>query len=383
MLSRAIAVPAPESMFGSAGARGKGNSAPIAGAHMRVRDQRETTRWTHDAVGRFLISVLCFPFLIFDDSPVRTADPTMHAMPEHAPVTLHLAHSPDPDDAFMWWPLFELKGEPPRLDTGRFRFESLMQDIETLNQRSEQGDLEITAMSCAQYPRVRERYAITACGSSMGDAYGPKIIARRPMTLDELRARVGDLTIAIPGERTSAFGVLNLMMTDGATIRHEVVDFKSIIDRVAAGDFEVGLIIHEGQLTFESAGVHEVADVGQWWDEQHGLPLPLGINTVRRDLDDVHGPGTMHEVAALLSQSLDYALDHRAESVAYALEFARDMSSELADEFIGLYVNSWTLDFGPRGRQAVEVFLGELHAAGLTPAAGSIDFVGEGHEERA
>jgi 1,4-dihydroxy-6-naphthoate synthase len=287
--------------------------------------------------------------------------------------TLRLAHSPDPDDAFMWWPLLELDGRSPRIDTGRFRFEAVTADIETLNLRSHDGVYEITAMSCAQYPHVQEKYAITACGASLGDRYGPKLIAREPTTIDELRSR--DVLIAVPGERTSAFGVTTLMLgRDG--FRHAVVPFEAIIERVAAGEFDAGLVIHEGQLTFEQAGLHLVVDVGAWWAEQFDLPLPLGVNAIRRDLNESFGPGTMDEVTVLLRQSVEFALAHRAESIDYALGFARDMGADLADEFVAMYVNTWTLDFGEQGRAAVERFLAELHAAGLTPSIGQIEFVG-------
>lgn len=295
-------------------------------------------------------------------------------------VALRLAHSPDPDDAFMWWPLFPLNGRPPRIDTGRFAFEQVTTDIESLNQRAiaggRKGDLlEITALSCATYPRVCKKYALTACGASMGDAYGPKIIARSKLSLDDLKKP--DVVIAIPGEGTTAFAAMSMLLGGGpGSFRYRTIPFKDIIDRVVSGEFMAGLIIHEGQLTFESSGLHQIIDLGAWWKGVHGLPLPLGVNAVRRDLHVLHGPGTVHEVARLLRQSVEYALANRAESVAYALQFARDMTSELADEFIRLYVNKWTLDFGDVGREAVRVFLRETHRAGLTPDAGAIDFVG-------
>jgi 1,4-dihydroxy-6-naphthoate synthase len=326
-------------------------------------------------------------------------------------VVLRLGHSPDPDDAFMWWPLLAVDGRPPRIDTGRFRFEAVAEDIETLNARA-QGDmpgvmrktdwrayqpnaparerqnstnspslalragetdlLEITAISCAQYPRVKDRYAITSCGSSMGEGYGPKLVARRPMTLDDLKRDA--VTLAVPGERTSAFAVMNLMVGRG-TFGFQVIPFDEIIPRVADGDFQAGLIIHEGQLTFAQAGLHLIADVGQWWWERCSLPLPLGLNVIRRDLDDVYGPGTMRQITGLLNQSLTYALAHRDESIEYAMRFARGMTHETADDFIRLYVNSWSANLGPRGQRAVRVFLRELAKAGLAPESGVVDFV--------
>lgn len=283
----------------------------------------------------------------------------------------------------MWWPLFELDGEPPWLQTGRFRFEPVMEDIESLNRRSTTGDLEITAMSCAQFPHVADRYALTACGASMGDGYGPKLVTREPMTREEFLAR--ELTIAIPGRRTTAYSALVILAATskrqevrtpelpvGATVRHQPitpheVPFETVIERVASGGYDAGLVIHEGQLTFEQAGLHLVADLGAWWMEVEGLPLPLGVNTIRRDLEDAHGPGTLAEVTALLRQSVEYALEHREASIAYALRFARGMPAELADRFVAMYVNRWTLDFGDVGRSAVRRFLKRCHEHGLAP----------------
>jgi 1,4-dihydroxy-6-naphthoate synthase len=304
---------------------------------------------------------------------------------DHRPV-LRLAHSPDPDDAFMWWPLFVCNGRPPRLDTGRFRFEQITADIETLNQRSSgvgspqdpnlkpQDLLEITAISCAQYPRVQDRYVLTACGASMGENYGPKLVARNAMRLDDLRQ--SDVVVAVPGTRTSAFTALSIMLGRNA-FRHAVVPFEQIIDRVSSGEFAAGLIIHEGQLTFASSGLHLIEDLGAWWWREHGLPLPLGVNVMRRDLERLHGPGTLVQIAALLQQSVEYALAHREESNRYALGFARDMAQSQVDEFVRLYVNKWTLDFGEAGRRAVGTFLREAHQAGLTPPVEKLDFVSD------
>jgi len=287
--------------------------------------------------------------------------------------TLQLAHSPDPDDAFMWWPLFEVDGEPPMIDTGRFKYVSVMKDIETLNERSMRGELEITAMSCAQYPHVRERYAITSCGSSMGDQYGPKLVTREPMSVDALREDDA-LVIAVPGERTSAFAALNLLL-GCRRFRHEVIAFDRIIEEVAAGRYPAGVVIHEGQLTFEEAGLHLAEDLGRWWHERHRLPLPLGVNAVRRDLEEAYGKGTLREICTTLLSSVEYALEHREASIRYALRFARGMDAEDADAFVRLYVNTLTLDFGERGRRAVEVFLSECTEAGLLPPAGELDFI--------
>jgi 1,4-dihydroxy-6-naphthoate synthase len=315
---------------------------------------------------------------------------------------LRLAHSPDPDDAFMWWPLFA-RDEEPRIDTGRFRFEQVTADIETLNRLAEtskrpnvqtsketQPDshpihldvstfggldvcpLEITAISCAQYPHVQDRYVLTACGSSMGEQYGPKLVSRSPMRITDLKR--DDVVVAVPGTRTSAFTALSIMLRKNS-FRHAVVPFEQIIDRVAAGEFSAGLIIHEGQLTFANRGLHLIEDLGAWWWREHGLPLPLGVNVVRRDLEQLHGPGTLAEITDFLLQSVEYAMAHREESIRYALGFARDMKASQAAEFIDLYVNKLTLDFGDVGRRAVEAFLRKAHEDGLAPAVKSIDFV--------
>lgn len=288
---------------------------------------------------------------------------------ENGQITLQLAHSPDPDDAFMWWPLFELDGRPPRLDTGRYRFVPVCVDIETLNHQAETALFEITAISCAQYPFVKDRYVLTACGSSMGEGYGPKLVSKRPLSTDDFRRH--RVTVAVPGTRTSAFMAANLMLGVGS-FEHATVPFDQIIHRVADGDFDAGLVIHEGQLTYQQAGLHLVADLGEWWSRTHNLPLPLGVNAIRRDLDDIHGEGTLAEVAALLLRSVEYAMEHRDEGVAYALGFARDMGADLADEFIGLYVNRLTLDFGDRGAAAVRTFLAAAHEAGLSPDPGEV-----------
>jgi len=288
-------------------------------------------------------------------------------------VHLQLAHSPDPDDAFMWWPLFEVDGAPPALDTGRYRFSPVTDDIQSLNERSLTGELEITAVSCAQYPRIADRYALTACGSSMGDAYGPKLVAREPITVDELRSRPH--RVAIPGRQTSAYATACLMLGTWA-IDPVVVPFESIIDRIATSDdLDAGIVIHEGQLTFADAGLHLVTDLGAWWTSETGLPLPLGANVIRRDLDALYGEGTLVEVTSLLRASIDHALSDRETAVRYALRYARGMDAGLADEFVALYVNAWTLDYGERGRDAVRTFLHRTAEAGLTPDPGEIDMI--------
>ena len=277
------------------------------------------------------------------------------------PTLLRLGHSPDPDDAFMFYGL-----AAGRIPTGRWRFEHVLQDIQTLNERALRGELEITAISIHAYPYVAGRYALTHCGCSMGDGYGPMVVAREPMDIDALRGRL----IAVPGTMTTAFLVLELLLgADG--FRHEVVAFDRIIDHVAAGGADAGLIIHEGQLTYHDRGLHCVADLGRWWRRQTGHPLPLGGNAIRRDL----GPANMQEISQILRESIRYGLSHRAEAVRHALQYARDMDEQLADRFVGMYVNRWTVDYGAEGRQAVRELLGRAHLAGLVPDAGEIDFV--------
>jgi 1,4-dihydroxy-6-naphthoate synthase len=290
--------------------------------------------------------------------------------------TLHIGHSPDPDDAFMWWPLADFpagsgpggKTYTPRIDTGPYRFVHVLEDIESLNQRSARGELEITALSIHQYPYISDKYALTSCGASMGDGYGPMIVARRPYGVEELR----QITIAVPGIRTSAFLTLCLLL-GGRPERCTVVPFDQIIARVAGGEFDAGLIIHEGQLTYGAAGLERVIDLGQWWTTTRGLPLPLGGNAIRRDL-----AGEFSRITRILYESIRYALDHRAEAIDYALNYARDMGGDLADRFIGMYVNDYTLDYGDRGRRAIQQLLDEAAAARLVPKTAPIDFIEPG-----
>jgi 1,4-dihydroxy-6-naphthoate synthase len=274
---------------------------------------------------------------------------------------LLLGHSPDPDDAFMFYGLATGK-----LDTGRWRFEHILQDIQTLNERALRGELHITAISIHAYPYVADKYALTNCGSSMGDGYGPMVVTREPMSIADLRGK----RIAVPGTMTTAFLALNLCLGKGS-FTHEVVMFDQILDHVAAGKADAGLIIHEGQLTYQNQKLHCVVDLGAWWQKETRLPLPLGGNVIRRDL----GPANMVEVAGIIKQSIQYSLDHRAEAVQHALQYARDMGSDLADRFVGMYVNEWTLDYGDAGRNAVRELLRRGHAAGIVPDAGEIDFI--------
>jgi len=280
----------------------------------------------------------------------------------------------------MWYPLADFpdgsgpggKTYTPRIDTAGYRFVHILEDIESLNQRSARGELEITALSIHQYPYIADRYALTSCGSSMGDGYGPMVVAKKPYTVEQLK----DVTIAIPGERTTAFLTLSLLMRSVGVPRVtnvRVVPFDQIIQRVAAGEFDAGLIIHEGQLTYGGAGLEKVVDLGEWWTNTRGLPLPLGGNAIRRDLAD-----EFPTICRVLYNSIAYALEHRAESIEYALNYARDMGADLADEFVGMYVNDYTIDYGERGRQAVRQLLREGAEAGLLPEVGEVDFIEPG-----
>jgi 1,4-dihydroxy-6-naphthoate synthase len=225
--------------------------------------------------------------------------------------------------------------------------------------------LEVTAISIHAFAYLIDKYALLPSGCSMGDRYGPMVVARQPMTLEELKRT----RIAVPGTMTTAFQKLRLLLPEG--FQHEVVPFDRIIAEVAVGKFDAGLIIHEGQLTFQNQGLHLIVDLGVWWQEKTGLPLPLGGNVVRRDL----GPEVMRQVSRLLRESIRYSLAHRDDALAYALRYARDMDKTLADRFVGMYVNDWTLDYGPRGREAVRRLLQEGHRAGVIPNPVTVEFV--------
>ncbi|QDV38575.1 menaquinone biosynthesis family protein [Tautonia plasticadhaerens] len=277
--------------------------------------------------------------------------------------TIRVGHSPDSDDAFMFYALAHEK-----LDTGDLHFVHQLEDIETLNRRALEGELEVSAVSIHAYSHLADRYALLASGSSMGDRYGPKLIAREPMTLDDLRERKP--TIAVPGTLTTAY--LTLQICLGKDVPVEVVPFDRIIPAVLEGKVDVGLIIHEGQLYYPDHDLHLVADLGEWWYGETGLPLPLGGNVVRRDL----GQETVERVARLLKQSIQYALDHRQEALDYALTYARGLDPKLADRFVGMYVNEWTVDYGERGREAVRTLLKRAEELGLVPGPVDVRFVG-------
>ncbi len=277
-----------------------------------------------------------------------------------APQLITVGHSPDPDDAFMFYALAHDK-----LDTGNLRFRHELQDIETLNRRALRGELEVTAISIHAYAQLLDKYALLPSGCSMGDRYGPMVVARRPMSIADLKTA----RIAVPGTMTTAFLALRLLLPEGFT--HEVLPFDQILGPVEAGRYDAGLIIHEGQLTFQNQGLHLIVDLGVWWQERTGLPLPLGGNVVRRDL----GLDTIQQISRLLKESIRYGLEHRDDALAYALRYARDMDKSLADRFVGMYVNDWTLDYGPRGREAVRRLLEEGHRAGIIPNPVAVEFV--------
>lgn len=270
---------------------------------------------------------------------------------------IRVGHSPDPDDAFMFYALARDK-----IATGPYRFTHELVDIETLNRRAFAAELELTAVSLHAYAHLTDRYVLCTCGASMGDQYGPMVVARQACSLAELRRQ----TLAVPGTLTTAF--LALRMCLEVEFAYVVVPFDQILEAVAAGEYQgqpvdAGLIIHEGQLTYRDFGLELIVDTGQWWFDQTGLPLPLGANVLRKDL----GPAALGDVNRLLRQSIEYGLEHRQEALAYALGYGRGLDAAMADRFVGMYVNDWTLDFGPRGREAVAQLLARGHAAGVIP----------------
>ena len=276
-------------------------------------------------------------------------------------IAIHVGHSPDPDDAFMFHALANDK-----IDTGRYRFTHTLQDIETLNRRALRGELELTAVSLHGYAYMTDTYALCACGASMGDQYGPMVVAKEALSIDDLRGK----SIAVPGTLTTAFLTLKLLLGDDFS--YEVKPFDEILNLVAADEFDAGLIIHEGQLTYANQGLQLIVDLGKWWYEETGLPLPLGANAIRKDL----GRQVMDEVTALLKQSIQYGLDHRAEALEYALQYGRDLDRSRADEFVGMYVNDWTIDFGEKGREAVAVLLQRGFERGIIPNPVELEFIG-------
>ena len=274
---------------------------------------------------------------------------------------ISIAHSPDSDDAFMFYALATNKVRSPGI-----RYTHTLCDIETLNRKAREGDgfYDVTAISFHAYPYIQDKYALLPSGGSVGEGYGPIIVATRPYSQSEIKTK----RIAVPGKLTTAYLTLQLFAPGVET---EVVPFDQIIPQVLAGKHEAGLIIHEGQLTFDKSGLHRIVDMGRWWQKVTGLPLPLGGNAIRRSL----GRELMSTVATALRHSIQYALDHREEALAYAMQFARDLDPQLADRFVGMYVNERTLDYGPDGREAVRRLLDMGHKAGVIPYAAKVEFV--------
>ena len=273
--------------------------------------------------------------------------------------TIHVAHSPDSDDAFMFYALAEGK-----INTGDLRYVHELQDIESLNQRALKAELEVTAVSIHAYAYLSDRYALLPHGSSMGDRYGPRLVARAPMTRADVRGK----RIAVPGPLTTAYLALQLYEPDFEAV---MTPFDRIEDAVVNGEVDAGLLIHEGQLTFGERGLHLIADMGEWWYQETGLPLPLGGNVVRKDL----GEELIRTVSRHLRASIAYGLEHRVNALDHAMQFSRGLDRGKADEFVGMYVNDWTLDYGDRGRAAVRALLDRGVEQGLIDRPVSIEFV--------
>jgi 1,4-dihydroxy-6-naphthoate synthase len=314
---------------------------------------------------------------------------------KHSADTLTLGHSPDPDDAFMFYAMAENK-----IDLRGYQFEHRLEDIQTLNERAVRGELHISAISIHAYAHVASKYALLPCGASMGDGYGPLVIRKR-RNGESAKRRIGDLrdvipsevegsvessfnlstpkafgvreslrdcTIAVPGTMTSAFLALQLFL---GKFDYVVVPFDQIFDAVRTGRADVGLIIHEGQLTYEKSGFENIVDLGRWWKEQTGLPLPLGGNVVRKDIP----PPVQKDLSEIIRESIDYGLAHREEAVRHSLPYARDMDAKLAGKFIGMYVNEFTRDYGEVGRDAIRQFLTEAHNKGFVDVPVEVEFV--------
>ncbi len=285
----------------------------------------------------------------------------MTPKPETSPEvrTITVAHSPDSDDAFMFYGLATNK-----LETEGLKFEHTLKDIQTLNEDAMNGVFDVTAVSFHAYAYISDKYALLPHGASIGDKYGPILVAKDPRKPED----VGSMKIAVPGEMTSAYLALRLFNAD---FEHVVVPFDKIIDAVQRGDVDAGLLIHEGQLFYKQLGLDKVLDLGEWWFEETGLPLPMGGNAIRRDL----GPELMRKVSKHLHRSIMYSMENREDALAYAMQFARDMSPELADRFVAMWVNDLTLDYGERGKEGVRRLLSEGVAAGIIPHEVDIEFV--------
>ena len=281
-----------------------------------------------------------------------------------AQTTLTLGHSPDPDDAFMFYALAK-----ELMPTHGYRFEHILQDIQTLNERATRGELDITAVSIHAYAFVSDKYALLPSGASMGDGYGPMLVAKQKFSREEIAKK----KIAVPGTMTSAFLALQLWLGKPAKeFDYVVVPFDEIFKAVREGRAEVGVIIHEGQLTYQNEGLAVCEDLGVWWGrENDGLPLPLGGNVIHKRF----APDVRRQISDVLTASIQFSLDHRPEAVQHALQYARDMGTELADKFVGMYVNHWTLDYGDKGRDSIRRFLGQAFERGLIPHRQELEFV--------
>lgn len=275
-------------------------------------------------------------------------------------MRIRVGHSPDPDDAFMYWAL-----TTDLVDRRGFDFEQVLADIQTLNHWARAGRLEVTALSLAAYPFVQQDYALLPHGASIGSGYGPVVVACEPMRLDEVRGR----EIVVPGTLTTAFLTLRLVLGE---FPFRVLPFEQIPDEVASGRAEAGLLIHEGQLTFSDQGLHKVLDLGEWWLLETGLPLPLGVNVARRDL----GEGNLNALSEVLAEAIQCGLDHRSDALEYALQFGRGIDAAVADRFISMYVNELTRDYGQEGRAAVAELLRRGEAIGAFPEPVHVDWVG-------
>ena len=271
---------------------------------------------------------------------------------------IRIGHSPDSDDAFMFYAI--ANGLIP---TDGFEIVQVAEDIESLNRRAVNGELEVTAISVHAYAYVAKHYALMPCGASIGDKYGPLVVSTEPMQRGDLAGK----KIAIPGEMTTAYLTLRLCQPD---FNPEVVQFDQILPYVQEGNADAGLIIHEGQLTYGRAGLHKVVDLGEWWHEETGLPLPLGANAIRRDL----GVDKIRRITSLIKQSIQYSLEHREGGLAYAMNYARDMETELADRFVGMYVNDYTLDYGEKGRAGVRELMERGYKSGVIPHPVDVEF---------
>jgi 1,4-dihydroxy-6-naphthoate synthase len=278
--------------------------------------------------------------------------------------TLTLGHSPDPDDAFMFYGLAH-----NLIPTEELRFEHILEDIQTLNERATRGELDISAISIHAYAYVSDKYALLPSGASMGDGYGPMLVAKRMFS----RTEILQCKIAVPGTMTSAFLALQLwLQTPAKKLNFVVVPFDQIFQTVRAGAADVGLIIHEGQLTYEKEGLQVCQDLGKWWgSENDGLPLPLGGNVIHKRFE----PALRKRVSDILTRSIQFSLEHRSEAVQHALKYARDMGKELADKFVGMYVNHWTLDYGEKGRESIRRFLSKAYETGLIDHRQELEFV--------